>query len=114
MARGLIDVALVAALTTEVGQVSLGGTGIKAATLRDNALKHAMDVFRHALLVTADIDMAAILQPGMEFGPPVPHLVLNIGFLRLIARERDVDPTQGTALQMVLPFKLVEEVLRVV
>ena len=70
-----------------------------------------MDVLGHRLLVAADVEVRAVLEPGVELGAALPHAVLDVDLLRLIARERDVDPAQHAVLQERLPVELVEEVV---
>ena len=40
----------------------------------------------------------------------LPQAVLHIDFLRLVAREGDVETEERAGLEVLLPFELVEEV----
>src|SRR5690606_14609985 len=60
--------------------------------------------------VAADIEVRALLQPGMDVARLLAEAVLDVELLRAVAREGDVHPCQRAVGQPLLPFGLVEEV----
>ena len=70
-----------------------------------------MDVLGHRLLVAADVEMRAVLEPGEQLGAALPHAVLDVDLLGLIAREGDVEAGEQAVLQPLLPFELVQEIV---
>ena len=82
--------------------------------LAKDALQRGVHVLRHRVGVAADVDRRAILHPRVQLAPRVPQRMLHVALLRLVARERHVQPRQHAALQQVLPFELIQEVVRVV
>src|SRR3712207_2358956 len=95
---GSVHVALVAALTPEVGDVGRGVLRRAPAYLGDDPVQRGVDVPRHALLVAADVEVRAVLQPGEQVAAALPHPVLDVDLLRLVAREGDVDPGERAVL----------------
>ena len=55
--------------------------------------------------------MRAVLEPGEQLGAALPHAVLDVDLLGLIAREGDVEVGQQAVLQPLLPFQLVQEIV---
>ena len=69
-----------------------------------------MHVFRHARGVAADIQVRAAFQPVVQRLAVFAQLVLDVYFVRLIARKREVEALQCAALQRLLPFQLIEKI----
>ena len=84
------------------------------AAFAKNLLQRGVYVLRHRVGVAAHVDRGTLLHPRIEIAPRIPQRVLHVALLRLVARERHVEPRQHAALQQVLPFELVQEVVRVV
>src|SRR5690606_23974525 len=61
------------------------------------------------LRIAADIDICALLQPIVELASVLAHAILNLNLVLLIARERELDTVQQTALAIIAPFRLVQE-----
>ena len=69
-----------------------------------------MNVLGHRLLVVA-AEVRAVLEPGEQLGAALPHAVLDVDLLGLIAREGDVEVGEQAVLQPLLPFELVQEIV---
>src|SRR5438876_6323806 len=86
-----VDVALIAALATERGEIGLGIGPIHPPVLRHQEGERHVDVARHVLRVAADVEMRARLQPGPELARALAHAVLHVDFLGLVAREGGIE-----------------------
>src|SRR5262249_61713517 len=58
----------------------------------DNLSKRGIDILRHSLRVSADVEIGALFQPFPKFARRLEHSVLDVNFLRLITRERGIEP----------------------
>src|SRR4029079_19725553 len=70
-----------------------------------------VDILGHALLVTAHVEMRAILKPFLQLRAPFPQAMLNIDLLRLIARECNFNSREIAGRQIILPLELIEEIV---
>ncbi|CAK0117384.1 Uncharacterised protein [Burkholderia pseudomallei] len=61
---------------------------------RDDRLQRRVDVLRHARRVAAHVEMRALLEPCPQRRPLLEHAVLHVDLLRLVARERDIEPRE--------------------
>ena len=77
--------------------------------MRDQRGAH---VLRHRLGVAADVEARAALQPVDDLAPPLAQPVLDVDLLGRVAREGEVEPRQRAVGEGVLPFELVEEIVR--
>ena len=109
----LIDAGASMALTQSWPQIIglyVGGILIAIARLPDDGLERRMDIRGEMRAVAADIEMGAILQPGIDVARLFHEPVLHIGLRRAVAREGHVHARQDAILEETLPFRLVEEI----
>ena len=69
-----------------------------------------MHVTGHRLLIAADIEMRAVLEPREEVARLLVHAVLDVSLGAGIAREGNVEAGKNAFVQPLLPFDLVEEI----
>src|SRR5690606_14679830 len=74
----------------------------------DDRQQLPFDVGRHPLLVAADEQLGAVLEPGPDVARLLAHAVLHVDLLRLIAREGEVQAQEAVALPR-RQFLFVEE-----
>ena len=91
----------------------LGGVGRKGLHVRIGCDERCADILRHGLGVAADIELGAIVQPIDEVAAPLPETMLHVDLLRRVTREGEVELRQRSVLQRILPFELIQEVVRV-
>src|SRR4051812_42968723 len=89
-----IDVALVAMGGGEIADIILRRLASLPALLGDDANQGLVDVGRERLGIAADVEMGAVLEPGVEIPGLLDHAVLDVDLARPIAigvaREGDV------------------------
>ena len=79
------------------------------------ALLHAdkderrLHVRSHAARVAAYVDMGAPLDPRVQLGRLLLHLMLDVDLLRSVTREREIKAMQLLFRQRLLPLDLIEE-----
>src|SRR3954470_8722051 len=105
-----IDVALVAVVGDESADMLLGRLAALPALLGDDADQGLVHVRSECLGVAADVEMRALLEPGVEVPGLLEHAMLDVDLARLVPRESDVHPPERPGLEPGLPFGLVEEV----
>src|SRR5437763_4097324 len=108
---GLVDIAQVPSIAPQSVQRR---RAVLAALVGENPLQRRMHILRHRVRVTTDVDGRAILQPRVHIAPRIPQRVLHVALLWLITREGDVQPRQHATFQQILPFQLIQEVVRIV
>src|SRR5690606_16919235 len=88
----------------------LGLGGVKASFLLRNAQQGGVNVFGHSVRVAAYIHVSAGLDPFEQIRRVFEHAILNVKFLLLVARKRQVEPIQLAIAQGCLPLSLVQKV----
>src|SRR5438445_9860838 len=105
-----VDVALVAVLDREAADIIFGRFARLTAFVLDHLQERFVDDARHLLLVAADVEMRAFLEPGIKLARLFDHAVLDIDLVGAVAREGDVEASENAVFQPLLPFDLIEEV----
>src|SRR5438093_2322090 len=105
-----VDIALIAALTGEPGEIGLGRGWLHLALLGDDVGEAAIDIARHPLLIAADIDVRTLLEPRPQLGGMLQEPVLDVDLLVLVARKRGVEPGQQPAAVPGQEFVLEQEI----
>src|SRR5688572_10972021 len=109
-----IDVALIAAGPQQLGELCLAGFDRLVLGLSQDARQGSVHVAAEALFIAAEIDVGTVGDPAADLVTLCPETILHIDLLRLVAREGHVDLSERAGLQMLLPLKLIEEVVGVV
>jgi len=65
----------------------------------------------HAFQAAANVDRRALIYPAAQVVGRVPQDLLHIALLRLVTRERQVQPLQQAAVEPMLQFVSKEEVV---
>src|SRR5690606_21151340 len=86
--------------------VLLGLFGSLSSVLFHNFVEGAVHIHGHALGISADIKVSALLKPLPEFRAVFLHAVLDVNFLFLVARERGGEIVQNTRGLQGLEFLL--------
>ena len=74
----LINIAQIALLALELVDVGRGTLHIHAAVLGNHVVQGLIDILRHAAGIATNIEMAAILQPGIQLLAVFPHAGLHV------------------------------------
>src|ERR1044071_5860173 len=111
---GSVDVALVAALGGEAGEIGFGSGGLHAALLGEDVEEAAIDIARHPLRVAADVEMRALFEPRPEERGAFEEAVLDVDLVLLVARKGGVEAGQEAALVPLMEFVFEKEVARAV
>src|SRR5213595_381136 len=90
-----IHVALVALVVLKLLDVGVRFVHRLAALFLDDLAQRSIDIFRHASRVAANKKLGAFaVDPFPDFGGVFEHLVLDVNFMRLIARPRAIESRQ--------------------
>src|SRR3954469_21925974 len=87
-----IDIALVAVGGGEIADIILRRLAPLPALLGDDTDEGLVDVGGERLGIAADVEMGALLEPGIEVPGLLDHAVLDVDLTRPVAREGDVHP----------------------
>src|ERR1700741_4386667 len=71
-----------------------------------------MHIGRHSGGVAADIDRRAIFDPLVQLATGFENALLNVGSIRTVAREGEIETRERGLLQCALPLDLVQEIAR--
>src|SRR4051812_6555887 len=93
----LVNVSLITLRRFELGHPLLGVVCVQTSSRLRDLVQGGVDVLGHTRGVTADIEVRAVLEPGPELRGAFQHSMLNVNFLRLVARECQVEFGQMSA-----------------
>ena len=82
----------------------------QAAFAAGNAAQRRIHVPRHAGRIAADVEMRPLLQPAPQVGGRLQHAVLHVQLVRLVARERGIQPRQRPILVPRCQFCFVQKI----
>src|SRR5438876_11625824 len=100
-----IHVALVALVVLKLLDVGVRFVHRLAALFLDDLAQRSIDIFRHASRVAANKKLGAFaVDPFPDFGGVFEHLVLDVNFMRLIARPGAIESRQKAVAGETFPI----------
>src|SRR5437867_3435594 len=93
-----IHVALVAFVGFQFCNAGFRFVRVFATDGFDDFVQSRIHILRHAVRVAADVEMRARFEPRPQFAGVCQHPVLDVNFLLLIARKREVEAREETGL----------------
>src|SRR5690348_3071418 len=106
-----VNVAQVPLLLLHVRQELLGVLRALAAVEGDRLQQRRLDIRSHPLGIAADVKVGSVLQPPPQIGAALPHPVLDVDLLLLVARKGRIQPVENPVLLPAQQLVPVEEVL---